>query len=606
MKNWITCLTMSVVACFTGTLGIARSVRTDTNAGNGWEQQTPALSSGWTAALQSLPPTLLISPDGTTPLAAQTGLAPSTIFTSTGVSVMPFNDSCEYDAQTYPDTLNLIGPYNNDEGGITDCTQLPTASDFCPTPSDPNTQVPIVSDSVVDYFSCNNVSAVTLNWSGIQVIYFNLGKLASLSNPNGYDVRLFDSTYNPITIVPSGNGPAQAAWELQFNCPSGTAPGGACTAGAALQFGGVLYTATSATLNAYTATVPNQSGGTVTINGPPSNPPGPLLNEFVFDGYALHAPPGWTAKNLTTITVTPSVSTLQAGQSITLTATVTTVNGNAPTPTGSVQFQSQSGTLGSANLSNGTAQLAVPLPTAGSYSITASYQGDSGDVASQSTAKTVTVTSPPPAPTVTISVSPTTITVGQSATLTWSSANTTSCTASGSWTGTQSAQGNATETPAAAGSDTYTLSCTGPGGSIAAGATLTVSSPPATVTISVSPTTITAGQNATLTWSSTNATACSAGGGWSGTEPTSGTQTVSPTASATYTLTCTGAGPSGNGSAALTVNSATSSSGSSGSSGGGSSSGGGAMALWQLIGLGLIGFGLRGRPLHRRARRGAQ
>src|SRR5690348_4624290 len=53
---------------------------------------------------------------------------------------------------------------------------------------------------------------------------------------------------------------------------------------------------------------------------------------------------------------------------------------------------------------------------------------------------------PPPAPTVTISVSPTTITVGQSATLTWSSTNAVSCAASGTgWTGNQQLMGTATE-----------------------------------------------------------------------------------------------------------------------------------------------------------------
>lgn len=66
------------------------------------------------------------------------------------------------------------------------------------------------------------------------------------------------------------------------------------------------------------------------------------------------------------------------------------------------------------------------------------------------------------APTDTISVSPTTITVGQSATLTWSSTNATSCSASGSgWSGNQPLMGSATQMPAAAGTLTYTLTCSG-------------------------------------------------------------------------------------------------------------------------------------------------
>jgi hypothetical protein len=76
------------------------------------------------------------------------------------------------------------------------------------------------------------------------------------------------------------------------------------------------------------------------------------------------------------------------------------------------------------------------------------------------------------------------------------------------------------------------------------------------VTIAVSPVSVTAGASASLTWSSTNATACTASGDWSGTEPISGTQAVTPSAagSYTYTLTCTCDTGSANASATLNVN----------------------------------------------------
>jgi hypothetical protein len=67
-----------------------------------------------------------------------------------------------------------------------------------------------------------------------------------------------------------------------------------------------------------------------------------------------------------------------------------------------------------------------------------------------------------------------TITMGSSTTLTWSAYNVTSCTASGSWSGTQKTSGSLTLTPAAIGTDTYTLSCTNPHGSAQHSATLTV------------------------------------------------------------------------------------------------------------------------------------
>jgi serine protease len=81
---------------------------------------------------------------------------------------------------------------------------------------------------------------------------------------------------------------------------------------------------------------------------------------------------------------------------------------------------------------------------------------------------------PPPAPTVTITVSPTSITVGESATLTWSSIDASSCTASGAWSGTKNPSDTLSVTPSAAGSLSYTLACTGTGGTVNSVATLTV------------------------------------------------------------------------------------------------------------------------------------
>lgn len=69
-----------------------------------------------------------------------------------------------------------------------------------------------------------------------------------------------------------------------------------------------------------------------------------------------------------------------------------------------------------------------------------------------------------------ISVSPNTITLGSSAALTWSSTNVSSCTASGSWTGTQKVSGSQSVTPTSVGTETFTLTCT-----TTAGATVTSS-----------------------------------------------------------------------------------------------------------------------------------
>ena len=165
-----------------------------------------------------------------------------------------------------------------------------------------------------------------------------------------------------------------------------------------------------------------------------------------------------------------------------------------------------------------------------------------GGFATQSV--TITITSTPPlAPTVSLSASPTSIASGGNATLTWSSTNATSCTASGGWSGAQSTSGTQS-TGALTASTSYTLSCSNGAGSASQTALVTVVPRP-TVALSANPTSVVSGTASTLTWSSTNATSCTASGGWSGATPTSGTaSTPLLTTSTTFTLTCSGTGGS--------------------------------------------------------------
>jgi uncharacterized protein (TIGR03118 family) len=67
---------------------------------------------------------------------------------------------------------------------------------------------------------------------------------------------------------------------------------------------------------------------------------------------------------------------------------------------------------------------------------------------------------PAPAPAISFTVQPTTIVAGQSATLTWSAGNASSCSAAGAWSGSEPTSGNMVVTPATAGTVTYTLNCT--------------------------------------------------------------------------------------------------------------------------------------------------
>ena len=81
-----------------------------------------------------------------------------------------------------------------------------------------------------------------------------------------------------------------------------------------------------------------------------------------------------------------------------------------------------------------------------------------------------------------------------------------------------------------------------------------------TLTISASPTTIHLGEISKITWSSTNllANSCAKGGGWSGTnQPFYGSQNVTPTATATYTITCTGPNGPITGTTTITIDNST-------------------------------------------------
>ncbi|HEX9812616.1 MAG TPA: hypothetical protein VGA88_11085, partial [Burkholderiales bacterium] len=78
-----------------------------------------------------------------------------------------------------------------------------------------------------------------------------------------------------------------------------------------------------------------------------------------------------------------------------------------------------------------------------------------------------------PLPTLTFSVDPTSVAGGASSTLTWSSTNATACTASGAWSGAKAASGSE-PTGALNVTSTYSLTCTGPGGSVSRNATVTV------------------------------------------------------------------------------------------------------------------------------------
>ena len=158
-------------------------------------------------------------------------------------------------------------------------------------------------------------------------------------------------------------------------------------------------------------------------------------------------------------------------------------------------------------------------------------------------------------PAVVLTANPASVPTGGTSRLTWSSTNATSCEASGGWSGSKPTSGSATTGPLAT-STAYSLSCTGPSGTVVSTVTITVAAPaePPTLALSATPTAVALDGHASLAWTSSGATSCTATGGpWSGTKPVQGSETVGPlSSSAAFTLSCTGIG--GTKSLSVTVN----------------------------------------------------
>ena len=159
------------------------------------------------------------------------------------------------------------------------------------------------------------------------------------------------------------------------------------------------------------------------------------------------------------------------------------------------------------------------------------------------TALTVTVNNQAAAPTLSLTANPTSIEAGKSSTLSWSSSNATSCVASGAWSGNKNLSGQQPVQPSTNAS--YTLTCSGPGGSVQRTASVTVtqaSGATLTLSLTATPSTIRLGQVVVLKWSSNSPDACQASRDWSGLKPPTGQLMVRPWRKSVYKLRCWGFG----------------------------------------------------------------
>jgi hypothetical protein len=110
--------------------------------------------------------------------------------------------------------------------------------------------------------------------------------------------------------------------------------------------------------------------------------------------------PATPALITSTTTLQASPATATPGAAITLTASVFGTN-----PTGSISFAADGNSLSTEPLVNGTATLQTSFANTGSYTVTATYQGDSNNTASTSAAAAVTIT--PATSATTLQASPT-------------------------------------------------------------------------------------------------------------------------------------------------------------------------------------------------------
>ncbi len=247
-----------------------------------------------------------------------------------------------------------------------------------------------------------------------------------------------------------------------------------------------------------------------------------------------------------TVAITASRTRITAGQPVTLSWSSTNVNGQCFIST------SVNGAISSTGVANSGIMTVTPSVTTTYYvlgSETVQRPTDLEHIVVANAQNSVTVTVDAPVPTLHLTASSTAVTAGQPVTLTWTSANAATVTASNF--GANALSGTAQVTPTV--TTTYTLTVSGPGGSVTATVLVHVATPaPApTITLTPSATTITHGQLVKLSWTSTQATAVTASNFDAPASVVSGGLRVWPDATKTYTITVIG--PGGNATATATV-----------------------------------------------------
>jgi Bacterial Ig-like domain (group 3) len=242
---------------------------------------------------------------------------------------------------------------------------------------------------LLSFYACptNLVAGLKIEW-GVpafqQVVFLNLGSPAGIQLYDSYDYTCTPQGFDTIlgtacqyhNVGTAFDGPLLDPFEFEFNCtPSQPAAGGlpavpgGCPNGAALQWRGMLYTASADILDTPSSTSPNQ---------------GPPLNEFVFNAGKLYAPPGWQSFFVTFSQLTGPSCEFVAGAPLTFYAHVGAYLDVIPS--GTVTLLDGTTTLATATLGIlGNAKFTTSLGS-GSHSLSVAYQGNSKYAPSRSAA----------------------------------------------------------------------------------------------------------------------------------------------------------------------------------------------------------------------------
>jgi hypothetical protein len=353
-------------------------------------------------------------------------------------------------------------------GLLAGCGASGGGEDSASTSAAPST--PGVSFAASPAFVPDNGSS-TLTWSVSNALSCQASGGWSGAKPaNGsFNVGpLSESTVYLLTCRGAGGLTTEAATVTVGNTPPPTAPTVSLAANPTSVGLNETTNLTWSSSNATTCAAFGDWSGTKAISG--NETVGPLAASSNFILVCSGA--GGSASQSVTVTVNapppPPVPTVSLTANPTSVAyngssTLTWSSTNATSCTASGAWSGSRATSGSQTRSSLTATSTFILTCTG---------------AGGSASRSVTVSvAPPPLPTVSLSANPTSVAYNGSSTLNWSTTNATSCTAGGAWSGTKPINGSQSVGPLTQDS-TFSLSCTGPGGTTTRPVTVTVSGTP--------------------------------------------------------------------------------------------------------------------------------